>query len=416
MKILVTSARTPHALGAIRSFGDKGHEVVAADCTDLAPGLHSRFVSQRRLTPPMTERPREWAAWLLEEIRVGKYDLLFPTFEEIFLVARMQDLLRGRVGLLLSPYEMFQRVHHKAALAGAAAGAGVRVPETHQPDGAEAVKKLTEIITYPAVIKLPDVNNSLGLTFVDTPEALVESHAKLVTEYGLSGKRLPVIQPKIEGELLFSLLLADHGETVGQLFYKPLRMFPEGNGTAFYREVVRSPAAEAAAQTFVRHLGWHGFIGFDVIIEKKTGEPVLIDANPRTTPALQTGLKAGVDFTGMAIDISRSAKPSANLAPREGVRTKTLFVEILWFLNMTRIGRGYFKRWREALSVFRKRTFYPDIHRKDDRRPSWYMTLFVFYFLFVINPKRKTNGGFCYSCNYTMETEAAFDIAALPRP
>jgi hypothetical protein len=42
VKILVTTARMPFAIGLIRRLGEAGHEVLASDTYAAAPGTHSR--------------------------------------------------------------------------------------------------------------------------------------------------------------------------------------------------------------------------------------------------------------------------------------------------------------------------------------------------------------------------------------
>ena len=54
MRILVTSARLPHALGLIRRLGEAGHEVFATDTFRTSPGLHSKHVQKAIIT----ESPR----------------------------------------------------------------------------------------------------------------------------------------------------------------------------------------------------------------------------------------------------------------------------------------------------------------------------------------------------------------------
>jgi predicted ATP-grasp superfamily ATP-dependent carboligase len=413
LRVLITSTRTPHALAAVRSFGEKGWEVTAGDSTRLSMGKFSRFVTKRLLYPPMTERPTQFVEALLHEVSTTKYDLIFPTFEEIFLIARFRKQFAEHTTVLLSDYDDFMRIHHKTSLTNLSRELGVPVPPTVQPADLAEMEALAEELPYPAVIKLPDVNNSLGLSFAENANELKKKYAKLVKFFRLSGRRMPLIQKKIEGDLIFSLFLADRGETVGTLIYKPIRMFPEGNGTAFYRESIRNQVAEKSGAALIEKLKWHGFIGFDFIVDNDTGKPYLIDANPRPNPAYQTGLGAGVDFTQMSIDMATGNEPEPNLEPREGVRFKTLFVETIWFAFQFAPGKHWWRRVKDAFSVFKKRTFNPDVHRKDDRLPSFMMYLYINYFLFVINPIKPKTGGYCYGCNFTLDTADKVDVTAI---
>lgn len=400
MRVLVTCARSPHALAAIREFGRRGWEVTAADCTRLSAGAHSRYVSRRLLWPNLTERPAEWLAACLAELKSQRVDLLFPTFEDTFLVSRFRDVLSRYTTVLVESYDKMMRVHHKMALNELAREVGVDVPETWQPADEADLLALAGDLPYPVVLKLPDTNNSLGLTFCDDAHGLATAWRRLVSSFGLSGDRLPMIQRKVDGDLVFSLFLGDHGRTVGSLLYEPLLMFPDGGGTAFYRRSVRHPQIEQLSMRLLEALGWHGFLGFDYILERGTGRPVLIDANPRTTPAVLTGQSAGVDFVGLAIDLFRREHPAPQVEPRPDVRTKLWFVHWLWFSFMLLPGRRWLQRLGAAFRSLFIRDFVPDIHRADDRGPSFVTALFVPYFMFVINTIKGARGGYMYGCNY----------------
>ncbi|MCC6157928.1 MAG: ATP-grasp domain-containing protein [Deltaproteobacteria bacterium] len=403
MKVLITSARTPHALNAIRQFGESGCTVIAADCTRLAPGLYSRFAAERRITPPMTERPREWADWLRAELRGGGYDLVFPCFEEIFVVAAIAGELREFTSLVVPDFETMMRVHDKTRLADTMRALAIAVPETAQPQSDDELRELAGGLPYPAIIKMPDANNSLGLAVVNGPDELIETYARTIRFLNVPPHRRPVVQPKIEGRLVYTLGLADRGTLAAFLAYRPLMSFPDTGGTAFYRETTIEPAAERLAERFVSGLGWHGFIGMDVILDRDE-KAWLIDANPRPTPAYQTGRAAGVDFTSIYLDIAGGRRSGSRPAARAGVRTKTLFVELIWFFMLLLPGRGWLARARRALTFFTPKPHIPDIHRADDPWPSVAMSIFVPWFMFIITPVKKENAGFCYSCNFTGET------------
>jgi predicted ATP-grasp superfamily ATP-dependent carboligase len=400
MRVLVTCARSPHALAAIREFGRRGWEVTAADCTRLSAGAHSRHVSRRLLWPNLTERPAEWLAACVAELKSHKVDLLFPTFEDTFLVSRFRDVLSRYTTVLVESYDKMMRVHHKMSLNALAREAGVDVPATWQPADEAELLRLRDDLPYPVVLKLPDTNNSRGLAFCADAEQLTLAWRRQVATFGLAGGDLPMIQQKVEGDLIFTLFLGDAGRTVGSLLYEPLLMFPDGGGTAFHRRSVRIPEVERLSARLIQALGWTGFVGFDYILEKGTGRPVLIDANPRTTPGLLTGQAAGVDFTGLIVSLVQGEHPPAQNEPRPGVRTKLWFVHWLWFSFQLLPGKGWLRRVGAAFGSLRLRGFVPDIHRADDRRPSVVTALFVPYFMFVINTLKGARGGYMYGCNY----------------
>ena len=414
MRVLVTSSRTPHALAAIRRFGELGAEVTAGDSTRLSCGKHSRHTTRRLLYPHAHDDPGGFLEAVVRELRERPYDLLFPTFEEIFVLARHRDLIESLTKLHVMDYADLLRVHDKASLATVAPELGVRSPRTESPASLEALEAAAGALPYPVVIKLRDGNNATALQYGEGPEDLIRKFRKIVDFFGLPAEHFPIVQEKIEGNLLFTLFLADHGEMVGHCVYRPLRMFPEGGGTAFYRETVDDPGIVETSRRILEKLQWHGFLGLDFIDPGDGGAPYLIDANPRPSPAYGLGQASGTDFTKKVLEMTGGKRPGPAPAAKAGVRTKLLFVEVIWLAFQLMPGRGYFSRVRTVLEAFRKkREFIPDVHRSDDRSPSFWLFLYVHYFLFWVNVIRPKTGGFMFGCNFNQEATEDIDVTGL---
>ncbi|MBZ0271844.1 ATP-grasp domain-containing protein [bacterium] len=419
-RALVTNARIPHALTMIRALAGRGYAVTAADSARLAPGLWSRHAAVRKICPPPGDAPEAYCAWLRREVANGGYDLLVPTFEDVFALSAMRDELSTHAGLAVMDIGAMRAVHHKARLARIVESAGLHTPATHQPADDEGLARVAESIRYPAVVKLPDGNNALGLSVARGRDELIFAHRRLVNTFALSGERRPIVQEHIDGDPLYILLIADEGETLGRVTYRPVRMVPDEGGTAFERESADAPDAEAAAMALAAHLRWTGFLSIDVLRDRATGACFIIDANPRPTPALQTGLAAGVDFVALYERIATGARAidaaPVSLSPlaadgedlahiphaRAGVRTKTLFVAIIWAMLMLRPGRGFFARLARVFAS-RPRAI-PDVHRWSDPLPSLAMTLFVPWFIAITVRRGERRGGFCFGLNVTWET------------
>ena len=72
------------------------------------------------------------------------------------------------------------------------------------------------------------------------------------------------------------------GEIVGFVAVEAVRtQTPFGIATVVRR--VEGRAMRAAAESIVRHLGISGMCGFDFVIDDRTGQPTLIEINPRAT-------------------------------------------------------------------------------------------------------------------------------------
>ncbi len=105
MKLLLTSARLPHALGEIRKLGQAGHEIYATDTFRTAPGLSSNQVTEAIITAAPAFETQAFIDDLKNIITDRGIDKLIPCFEELFYIAKHVDQLEGLTDIFLSPFE-----------------------------------------------------------------------------------------------------------------------------------------------------------------------------------------------------------------------------------------------------------------------------------------------------------------------
>src|SRR5664279_215064 len=103
MRVLITSARFPHALAEIRWFGQQGHEVYTTDTFRTSRGAHSRYVTERLLTAPPFFETAQFVADIEEIVRSRHIDLLVPGCEEVFYLAHHTDRLGALTDLFFPP-------------------------------------------------------------------------------------------------------------------------------------------------------------------------------------------------------------------------------------------------------------------------------------------------------------------------
>src|SRR5690606_26091649 len=109
MKILFTSSRMPHALPMIRALGRAGHIIHAADTFRLAPGNHSRYVSELHLTRSPRYAPREWIRDIADIVTSRGIELVLPMFEEVFYLAKHGPTIGGAV-VFAPPLAVLERL------------------------------------------------------------------------------------------------------------------------------------------------------------------------------------------------------------------------------------------------------------------------------------------------------------------
>jgi predicted ATP-grasp superfamily ATP-dependent carboligase len=351
MRFLVTAASTFFATRLIQGLGARGVEITAADSHWLSVGKVARHTHRWLRTPSLARDPAGYLAALVKELKTHKYDLLVPTFEETLLLAEFRDELEPLTKLFVSPFDVMWQLHHKPSLYRLCLDLKIPAPPTVVPGSALGLEQQVQGLRFPVVLKLPAANNCVGRTYCDTLPELVTQFSALHQSEMQRGGAAPFVQQKIDGELIYTLLLCHEGRKLGEVIYRPLRTFPDNGGTSAHRESIEHPVISRLTERMAAATKWTGFLGLDFIVDRHDGTPYLIDANPRANPAVHLGFLAGVDWASMLIDLVSGRSPEP-VAARPGVRNCSPLLDIAWLLEGLRPQRQWTKKVVERVKKF----------------------------------------------------------------
>ena len=340
MRALVSGASTFFATRLIQGFGARGVEVTAADSERFSVSKVSQYVKHRVRTPSLSRDPGGYLAAIVRELKVRHYDLVLPTFEESLLFSEFRSDIERHAPLILAPFDVMWTLHNKPSLGQLCLDLGIPTPPTLVPSTPIGVEHQAAALRYPLVLKLPNANNCVGRMYCENEAELIEHYPRLFREQVEQGHSPPFIQQKIDGDLIYTLMLCHQGKKIGEVIYRPLRTYPENGGTSAHRESIQHPAISRITERLASAVGWSGFLGLDFIVDRHDGTPYLIDANPRSNPAVQLGFLAGVDWTGMLLDIVKGRSPEVAMAA-PGVRQRTPLLDAAWLFDGFRPRRGW---------------------------------------------------------------------------
>ena len=271
MKILVTAARAPVAVEWARILRRSGHETLLCDSLRFPLG---RFAPQWALfasTPaPRLDFPGYQKAMtpLIEAA-----DLVIPTCEDIFHLARLPlaDAVRARC--LMPPNPLLFGLHHK-----------LEVFSLMPKNTAIAFPK-TRLVTDPAEL-VPDAagrRTVLKPVFSRFGRSVIRGVAAEHRRTLPASPGYPWVQQRfVEGEPLCNYALCVHGELIAHAAYRPRYLL--NGAAASYIAPVEDRRLEDFVRAFARLHGYHGQAAFDFIDD---GERLwLLECNPRATSGL----------------------------------------------------------------------------------------------------------------------------------
>lgn len=272
MRILVTGTRAPVALEWARALARSGHEVTGADTLRWTTASHSRSLAAHHVLPSPRWEPAEFEralGRLLERV-----DLVLPTCEEVFGVARAAERLGATGRVFAPPMALLARVHHKGDFTALAAGVGARVPRTETVASPEALRDA--LPRFPRYLAKP---------------AWGRFAVRLATNAGPRAGRIApgeirpteaepwLVQEFVEGEMECSYSLLHGGRVTAHVAYATPFRHDAGSGVQFVAVDGRESgdvAARLGAAT-----GFTGQMSLDFL--RGAEGLVLLECNPRAT-------------------------------------------------------------------------------------------------------------------------------------
>jgi hypothetical protein len=275
LKVLMTSGRFPAAAGLVSALHKGGARVDAVDSYKLAPALHAHQVAQIHVVPGPVGDPLAYVRAVVDIVGDRGIDLITPTFEEGFYLARYRDLLP--VPLFAPTFAAIRDLHSKARFVALCKELGLPAPETQVvPDLASlrgAIGGFSHYVARPAFSRG-------GTTYLTNhgPRA-----GELAVEDCTPTEQNPwLVQAYVDGRDACSFSIVRDGKVLVHCAYGISISSPSGWSVQF-ESIDDFGTLDVTARVAERYR-YTGFIGFDCRLT--TDGFVMIECNPRTSAGL----------------------------------------------------------------------------------------------------------------------------------
>ncbi|WP_117595694.1 carboxylate--amine ligase [Haloprofundus halophilus] len=360
-RVLVLDAHCRYALTAIRSLGRRGVEVVAGSPLHRSAGALSKYAAEARRYPSPQQHREEFLAWLEAELREGDYRMVLPVAEAtVRPVSEAQERLEPYAVVPLLPYERLLVALDKSRTIRAAQAAGVAHPKTLFLDS-PAYDRAVEELGRPLVVKARQGSSRAGVYVCENRATFEEAFEAAYTPAGA-----PLVQEYVPdgGERGVYTVYGCDGALLGLTIQHRLRSSHDDGGASTYRETVDDPKLQQTARRLLDHLEWRGVAMVEFRVDARTGEPKLMEINPRLWGSLALTVEAGVDVPHLLYRTACFGDAEPTLTYDAGVRMR-------WLLGDVMRLRKTDDRWRvmtEFVSDSTDRTGY-DVLSFDDPLP-----------------------------------------------
>lgn len=321
MSVIVTNAKSRIAYNIVRSLGEKNIDVITSDFVPLSMSFASKYSKGNFIYPsPFSPDHNSFVTSIISAVKRYGSQVLIPVSEETFLVSKNKHLLSEHIRMVVPDYDQILTAHNKDRWELIATKLGVKVPQTFDPVKIADDPCMQVDLPFPLLLKPKQGGGGWGMSQINSSEELKKC-LQQDSYFNLGWDRF-YLQRKIEGETHCVAMLLNDGKLRAKVAYKQLREYPIKTGQATFRISLSSPQAEENLQLLLEHLLWHGICQADFIIEKNTGQPYLIDLNPRFWGSLVQGIASGVDFPFLYYKIALEGDVKPVLQFKSNVMTR----------------------------------------------------------------------------------------------
>jgi D-aspartate ligase len=288
-----------NGLGVIRSLAAAGVRVWVADADPLAPGLRSRWVERRFVSPALRASPGALVAFLRE--RVDAPVVLLPTTDHaVHTLTRHASELPRHARVRLPAPDVVEAIVDKRTQYAIAARHGLPMPATWVIDQHHPCDDVAARVPYPCVLK-PARSTAFFERFnrkairIESPAELCRWHRQLDAD-GHPTLVQELIPGDVTGLVEITTYLRSDGTLEAAFAARKLEHFPAdfGSGTIF-----ESIAVDELLPLTRRVLAAFRFRGLSHVEFKRDardGAWKFIELNPRTSISSRHPTVCGVNF------------------------------------------------------------------------------------------------------------------------
>lgn len=325
-RALVLDANVRHGLVTVRCLGRHGLRVTAGAERHPSAGGLSRY-SHRRLRYPSPADEREaFVDAVAAELRRRDYDVVVPVHDATVVpVARNRSRLAELAGVPYQPYEDLRVALDKRLTVEAARDAGVPHPTTVAAEELDLDAAADEL-GYPVVVKPRRGSQRVGVSVCETPRELERA-----VEEGRNRHGPLLLQEFVPngGEAGVYTVYDWDSRLRGLTVQRRVRSNPPEGGPSTLRETVQDPQLVGLAEDLLDSLDWQGAAMVEFRRDARTGQPKLMEINPRPWGSLALTVAAGVNVPVLLYQLATEGACDTRTDYERGVCAHWLFGDLL---------------------------------------------------------------------------------------
>jgi len=345
MKVILTGTESAKGIIVTRALGKEGVYVTTSSYKSFTAASSSKYSSSFFSYADPENSEMDFINSLVDFLKNNKHDVLIPLHSrETYIVSKYKHILENHVAVPVTDYANISITNDKYKTAILADSLDVKIPKTFRITNISDIKNLK--INFPAVIKLIDSSSSMGLSYANNMNELLEKFESTVKNFDLKATKYPIIQEYIDGLGCGTSVLYNNGELKALVSHCRLREYPCTGGPSTLRISIKNNLMEKSSKKIMDNLNWHGVAMLEYKIDKEKGIPYLIEINPRFWGSCYQSVASGVNIPYWLSLIGKGNDLNFPKRRLLGNKTRFLLLDILSFY-------GYFRKRRNKFGLIR---------------------------------------------------------------
>ncbi|TCO69358.1 ATP-grasp domain-containing protein [Marinisporobacter balticus] len=321
--VLITGARAPVALDLARKFAKRGINIYTADSTRYNLCMKSKAVIKNFILPKPNVEYEAFIVALRDIIKKYHIDLIIPTCEEIFYVAK--GLGQRHCKVFCSDIDLLSELHNKYDFIRLCQQQNIIIPKTKIYYCYDEILEYIKSFPFQTPLVLKPVYSRFGANV----HILSEDKSE-IPKIEISESYPWILQEYIEGTQFCTYSIVQNGKIVSHCHYE--NKFTINNGANIYFQHIDNKEIYCIIEKLVANLNFTGQIAFDMI-QTKEGVIFPIECNPRATSGIhlfdENVTKAFVDTNSFIRPIEKSKMLVLPMIIY-GIKSKDIFSKNWW--------------------------------------------------------------------------------------
>lgn len=323
LSILLSEGSSTSARQTVYALGGR-YRIDVVDSAFFCQCRFSRLVRRVWAVPPFRTDPEGYLRRVIELVKKHKYDVLFPTHEQVYLFARFRDELSRLVGLCVPPFEAVERMISKKGFIEVLDELGLPYPATRLVCDRREIQ--SQVDEFPIFVKVDHTTAGEGTFRVNNKEELQQILDRMDKRGYFDGRHTVLVQRLAVGQKGAVAGVFQHGRLVAYHCDEAVALGV--GGSTLCRVTVEDPVAVEHLRKLGEHLSWHGPMALEVFRDRQTGWIQYVECNPRIGETLNPTL-GGTNFCEAMVRISLGEEVAPFPPPKPGTRTHQGFLGLL---------------------------------------------------------------------------------------